>query len=218
MAGATVTRRLPDTLRIQIQERVPLALAELDRLYLMDADGGLIEIYGPRTAGFDLPIVRGLLGVDEDSRRERARRAGVLLADLAELGSEVSEVYVLPSGDLSVVLRGAGETLLFGDPPYRERLVTFLSLRKDLVERAPDAEHFDLRYRGRIYAKRAAVVPGQPAAGVPVPARPATERPRNGPAVQPPRPAPQAREAGEDPRAMVAHAAGTSPRGVEDIH
>ena len=27
-----------------------------------------------------------LLGVDEDSRRERARRAGVLLADLAELG------------------------------------------------------------------------------------------------------------------------------------
>ena len=52
--------------------------------------------------------------------------------------------------------------LLFGDPPYRERLVTFLSLRRDLAERAPDAEHFDLRYRGRIYAKR----PGLPAAPV----------------------------------------------------
>lgn len=159
VADATVTRTLPDLVRVEIRERVPLALAELDQLYLMDSEGGLIDIYGPRTGAFDLPIVRGLLGVEEDSRRERARLAGALLADLAELGGEVSEVYVLPSGDLRVVLRGAGEVLLFGEAPYRERLVTFLSLRKDLVERAPDAEHFDLRYKGRIYAKR----PGLPA-------------------------------------------------------
>jgi hypothetical protein len=152
--GALVTRALPDTLRVEIRERVPLALAELDRLYLMDGDGGLIDLYGPRTGGFDLPIVRGLLGADEGSRRERARRAGGLLFDLAELGGEVSEVQVLDSGDLRVVLRGPGEVLLFGDPPYRERLVGFLGLRRELVERVPDAEHFDLRYRDRIYAKR----------------------------------------------------------------
>jgi cell division protein FtsQ len=159
VADATVTRALPDTLRVEIRERVPLALAELDRLYLMDSDGGLIDIYGPRTGAFDLPIVRGLMGVEEESRRDRARRAGALLADLAELGGEVSEVYVLPTADLRVVLRGPGEVLLFGEPPYRERLVTFLSLRKELAERAPDAEHFDLRYKGAIYAKR----PGLPA-------------------------------------------------------
>jgi cell division protein FtsQ len=156
VADATVTRTLPDTLRVEIRERVPLALAELDRLYLMDEDGGLIDIYGPRTGAFDLPIVRGLLGVEEASRRDRARRAGALLADLAELASEVSEVYVEPSGDLRVVLRGPGEVLLFGDPPYRQRLVTFLSLRKELAEKAPGAEQFDLRFRGRIYAKRPA--------------------------------------------------------------
>jgi cell division protein FtsQ len=153
VADATVTRALPDTLRVDIRERVPLAIAELDRLYLMDADGGLIDIYGPRTGAFDLPIVRGLAGLDEESRRERARRAGALIADLAELASEVSEVYVEPSGDLRVVLRGPGEVLLFGDPPYRERLVTFLSLRRELAEKAPGAEHFDLRFRGRIFAK-----------------------------------------------------------------
>ena len=154
VADATVTRALPDTVRVEIHERVPLALAELDRLYLMDADGGLIDIYGPRTGAFDLPIVRGLLGVEESSRRDRARRAGTLLADLAELASEVSEVYVEASGDLRVVLKGPGEVLLFGDPPYRQRLVTFLSLRRELAEKAPGAEHFDLRFRGRIYAKR----------------------------------------------------------------
>jgi len=159
VADATVTRALPDTVRVEIHERVPLALAELDRLYLMDEEGGLIDIYGPRTGAFDLPIVRGLLGVEEESRRDRARRAGVLLADLAELGGEVSEVYVESTGDLRVVLRGPGEVLLFGDPPYRQRLVTFLSLRRELAERAPGAEHFDLRFRGRIFAKHAAAPP-----------------------------------------------------------
>jgi len=68
-------------------------------------------------------------------------------------------VYVEPSGDLRVVLRGPGEVLLFGDPPYRERLVTFLSLRRDLAEKAPGAEQFDLRFRGRIFAKQPAVQP-----------------------------------------------------------
>jgi cell division protein FtsQ len=167
VADATVTRTLPDTLRVEIRERVPLALAELDRLYLMDGDGGLIDLYGPRTGAFDLPIVRGLLGVEEESRRERARRAGALLEDLAELAAEVSEVYVLSSGDLKVVLRGPGEVLLFGEAPYRPRLVTFLSLRRELAERVGAAEHFDLRYRGRIYARHAPVPPPQAPGGPP---------------------------------------------------
>jgi cell division protein FtsQ len=181
VADATVTRTLPDSVRVEIRERVPLALAEVDRLYLMDGEGALVDIYGPRTGVFDLPIVRGLLGLDEESRRHRARRAGVLLADLAELGQEVSEVFVEPSGDLRVVLRGPGEVLLFGEPPYRQRFVTFLRLRRELAERSPGAEHFDLRFRGRIYAKRplsAAVAEPDPstpppAGGVETPPTPA---------------------------------------------
>jgi len=154
VADATVGRTLPDTLRVEITERVPLALAEVERLYLMDKDGGLIDLYGPRTAAFDLPIVRGLMGVDQETRRDRAQRAGALLEDLQGLASDVSEVFVLPSGDIRVVLRGSGEVLLLGEAPYRHRVLTFLSLRKDLVERCPAAEYFDLRFRGRIYAKQ----------------------------------------------------------------
>lgn len=160
---ATVGRNLPDTLKVDIIERVPLALAEVERLYLMDKNGGLIDLYGPRTASFDLPIVRGLMGVDEEARRFRAERAGALLGDLQDLAAFVSEVFVLPSGDLRVVLRGSGEVLLLGEAPHRQRVLTFLSLRKELVERCPDAEYFDLRFRGRIYAKQ----PPPPPAAVP---------------------------------------------------
>jgi len=175
VADATVSRTLPDTLRVEIRERVPLALAEMDRLYLMDGDGALIDIYGPRTAGFDLPIVRGLARIDAEARRDRAARAGALLRDVGELGGEISEVEVEPSGDIRVVLRGAGEVVRMGSPPYRGRFVTFLSLRQDLRERCPRAEYFDLRFRDRIYAKEPLPPPEPaPSAGAPPASAPAT--------------------------------------------
>ena len=155
VAEATVRRTLPDTLEVDIEERVPVALVEANGLYLMDGEGTLIELFGPRTAGFDLPIVRGLSGIEGDARRDRARRAGALLQDLGDLASEISEVQFEESGDLLVGLRGAGEVLRMGNPPYRKKLTTFLGLRADLAQRCPRAEYFDLRFRDRIYAKPA---------------------------------------------------------------
>jgi cell division protein FtsQ len=155
VAEATVRRTLPDALQVEIRERVPLALAEADGLYLMDGSGTLIDLFGPRTAGFDLPIVRGLKGLPAESRADRARRAGALLEDLGELASELSELLVEPSGDLRVVLR-TGEVLRLGAPPYRKSFLTFLGLREELKLRVPRAEYFDLRFRDRIYAKEPA--------------------------------------------------------------
>jgi cell division protein FtsQ len=196
VAEAAVVRSLPDTLRVEIRERTPLALAEMDRLYLMDAEGALIDIYGPRTSGFDLPIVRGLMGVEPAERRARAERAGTLLRELADLGSEISEVVVDRAGEVSVVLRGAGETLSMGAPPYRPKLVGFLALRKELAARCPAARTFDLRYRERIYVERceAAAEPAPaPAEAVvlPSPVAPAPAREAGPPAPASTEPVPE---------------------------
>ncbi|MEO8360839.1 MAG: FtsQ-type POTRA domain-containing protein [Vicinamibacteria bacterium] len=155
VGGAVVRRKLPDTLLVDVTERFPIALAEADQLYVMDASGELIDLLGPRTAGFDLPIIRGLGGVSVEIRRDRARRAGVLLEDLGDLATEVSEISVDRSGDLMVVLRGDGSVLKLAEPPYRKRVLSFLALRQKLRERCPDAEYFDLRFKDRIYAKPA---------------------------------------------------------------
>jgi cell division protein FtsQ len=198
VADATVTRTLPDTLRVEVRERAPLALAELERLYLMDGDGALIDVYGPRTAAFDLPIVRGLQRAEPEVRRARAILAGALLRDLGDLGAEVSEVEVEKNGDLRVVLRGAGEVVRMSAPPYRMRLLTFLSLREELRERCPRAEWFDLRFRDRIYAMQPpeAVQPAAPAAPAPAGAGP-------DPSI---RETPRAPGAGREPGADVAGA------------
>jgi cell division protein FtsQ len=155
VGGAVVRRKLPDTLTVDVSERFPIAFAETDQLYVMDASGELIDLLGPRTAGFDLPVIRGLGGVSMEVRRDRARRASVLLEDLGDLSAEVSEMSVDSSGDLLVVLRGDGSVLKLAEPPYRGRVLSFLALRQRLRERCPDAEYFDLRFKDRIYAKPA---------------------------------------------------------------
>lgn len=155
VGGAVVRRQLPGTLLVNITERFPIALAETEQLYVMDATGDLIDLLGPRTAGFDLPIIRGLAGVSIEVRRDRARRAGVLLHDLGDLSTEISEISVDRSGDLLVVLRADSSVLKLAEPPYRRRVLSFLALRQKLKERCPDAEYFDLRFKDRIYAKPA---------------------------------------------------------------
>jgi cell division protein FtsQ len=155
VGGAIVRRKLPDTLTVDVTERFPVALAETDQLYVMDASGELIDLLGPRTAGFDLPVIRGLGGVSVEVRRDRARRASALLNDLGELSAEVSEISVDHAGDLMVVLRGDGSVLKLAEPPYQKRVLSFLALRQKLHERCPDAEYFDLRFKDRIYAKAA---------------------------------------------------------------
>lgn len=155
VGGAVVRRKLPDTLLVDVTERFPIALAETDQLYVMDASGELIDLLGPRTAGFDLPIIRGMGGVSVEVRRDRARRANILLEDLGDLSTEVSEISVDRSGDLLVVLRGDSSVLKLAEPPYRKRVLSFLALRQKLRERCPDAEYFDLRFKDRIYAKPA---------------------------------------------------------------
>ena len=155
VGSAVVRRKLPDTLLVDVTERFPIALAETDQLYVMDSSGELIDLLGPRTAGFDLPIIRGLGGVSVEVRRDRARRANALLEDLGELSAEVSEISVDRAGDLMVVLRGDGSVLKLAEPPYRKRVLSFLALRQKLHERCPDAEYFDLRFKDRIYAKPA---------------------------------------------------------------
>ena len=156
VADARVGRTLPDTLKVEIRERVPLALAECERLYLMDGDGGLIDIYGPRTAAFDLPIVRGLQGLEGETRRGRAERAGRSSEISATCPARSRRCTSSPPATSRSCSSGTGEVLLLADPPYRKRLTTFLALRKELQERAPATEYFDLRFRGRIYARSAA--------------------------------------------------------------
>jgi hypothetical protein len=139
------------------------------------------------------------------------------MRDLADLAAEVSEVYVEPSGDLKVVLRGPGEVLLLGDPPYHKRFGTFLSLRKELVAKVPGAEYFDLRFRGRIYARTTEREADPPAPAAPArPAGPIVPTAR--PAARPPEPAAEGAEAAVPPVGPPVARAAVAPQSPAEPH
>ena len=136
--------------------------------YLMDEDGGLIELYGPRTAAFDLPIVRG----------PAERRGGLAPRARAARGRAARDLGRARRRDLRGVRRALGrparwcsrrgEVLLFGSPPYRTRFVTFLSLRRELAERCAGRRASSTCASAAASCdSRSAVTPSEPAAAYP---------------------------------------------------
>ena len=176
VADATVTRALPDTVRVEIHERVPLALAELDRLYLMDADGALIDIYGPRTAAFDLPIVRGLSDVERGlAPRARAARGRAARRPRASSAARSPRCWSSPRATCAWCCAARARCCCSATPPYRTQFVTFLEPAPRARGARPGAEYFDLRFRDRIFAKqpKVPVTPSEPGAA---PSHPAAEQ------------------------------------------
>ena len=127
VARATVTRQLPDTLRVAIEERSPAALVAVGGLYLASADGTLFKRAEPGDP-VDLPVVTGLARESfrerPDGAREQVRDALALMGDLesAQLGSSarLQEVHRDETGDLSVMI--GGTYIWLGRGPYRSKL------------------------------------------------------------------------------------------------
>jgi cell division protein FtsQ len=64
VAGAHITRRLPDTIVLEITETEPVALVRTPELRPVDVRGRLLPI-GPGAATLDLPVLGGRAAVDD---------------------------------------------------------------------------------------------------------------------------------------------------------
>jgi cell division protein FtsQ len=126
-----VTRALPSTVSIELEEREAGALASIgDRLYLVTKSG---EPFKPVEEGdpFDLPVLTGVTA--EDLARDRARAV-----ERIALGLEIvrhweripmsrvhpmQEVHLAPGGDVSITVGKAGITVHVGKGPWRKKLL-----------------------------------------------------------------------------------------------
>jgi cell division septal protein FtsQ len=161
VADVAIARVLPSTIRLDITERVPMAIARLDRqLYLVDQSGVIIDEFGPRYAEFDLPIVDGLVtapargapAVDPD----RARLTGRFLSSVGEhpaLRDRLSQVDVSNEHDVAALLDDDPAWLHLGDAQFAERLQAYLELAPALRERMPDLDYVDMRFGARVFVR-----------------------------------------------------------------
>lgn len=156
---ATVSKVWPQTIRVQIRERVPVAFVHLPpatkdglwRYALIDREGFVLR---PKVAAkFTLPVI---LGVDEgepiEDRRARVGRVLGMLRDVAALRENISEINVEDPNNLIVAERVSGGVvnLLLGDENFAERLQNFINNYPEIHEKRPDVTAFDLRVDGVI--------------------------------------------------------------------
>ncbi len=158
---ATVSKVWPNTLRVLIHERVPVAFARLapngkdgmSRLALIDKDGHILR---PRIAAqFTLPVISGVRETEPvENRRARVRRVLAMLKDIGPLAGQISEIDVADPNNL-IVAEHVGNNvvnLMLGDDNYTERLQSFLSNYSQIREKRPDVKTLDLRVDGVITA------------------------------------------------------------------
>jgi cell division protein FtsQ len=152
--GATVRRVLPATLRINVTERTPAALAVIrGQAHLVDNRGHVIGLVGRRLAE-DLPVLTGLEEMDDEQLIEALREGTRLIDRLSRLAGPFAEV--VSELDLSREDRVTARTVEHGprlllDPQQIERnVLRYLALRSLIERRAGPTDYVDLRWRDRI--------------------------------------------------------------------
>lgn len=159
--SASIRRVLPSTLEIQIRERVPMGIGRLGTsLYLIDANGVIVDDYGPAYADIDLPIIDGLAAAPQDNgalidvaRTELAARVIGALASRPELAGRVSQIDVADLHDAVVILDDDTALLRLGDTDFVARLQQYLDLQPALRERLAEIDYVDLRFDQRLYVR-----------------------------------------------------------------
>jgi cell division protein FtsQ len=159
--NATVSKIWPNTVKVVIHERVPVAFVRLHparkdgiwQYVLIDRDGYILRPRIP--AKFTLPVITGIRDSEAiENRRARVRRVVGMLQDIGPLGEHISEINVSDPNNLVVSEHVDNDImkLMLGDENYSERLQNFLANYSEIKQKRPDVKTLDLRVDGVITA------------------------------------------------------------------
>ena len=180
VADATLRRRLPGTIDVELRERAPMGIARAGTdLFLVDAAGTVIDEYGPRYADCDLPIIDGIIVTPVSAPPIIDRARGLLVSRLMselrtrpELAKRVSQIDAGNVHDVHVILDGDPAVVRLGETEFADRLDSYVSLQAALREQVPDIDYVDVRFGERVYVGVAQPAGAAPATHrVAVPAR-----------------------------------------------
>jgi cell division protein FtsQ len=132
VVSAVVRRKLPDTVRVDVTERRPLAIVKMKDLYVMDTSGEVFKKLGPEDR-LDLPLLTGL---DKEALKNKegcVRSLQRLFASLegsSGLNLEnVSEIHYDPVYGFSLYTLDEGLRVELGSTEFERGLRLFERLR-----------------------------------------------------------------------------------------
>lgn len=159
LKGVSVTRALPSTLVISVQEREPIAYILDQHVYMVDEYGKILR-QKPGMSLNGLPLITGIKVPALLQNREPLLNALDFLEKLKEVDIDllplISEIHMVPGAAPQLFLVHGGARVLLGP----EKTYTRLYLLSQLMHKTTaykDLETIktiDLRYDGRVIVRR----------------------------------------------------------------
>jgi cell division protein FtsQ len=154
--SASVMRFVPNRLKVEIHERMPVAFARVGpRIFLIDRVGTLMEL--PHNHKYSFPVILGMNpGEPISTRAPRMKAYNELIRQLdsdgAHYSQDLSEVDLSDLDDLKVRVNDpAGDVLLeLGSSDYLQRFKTYIAHVQEWRQQFQKLESVNLRYDNQV--------------------------------------------------------------------
>jgi len=160
---AVVERNLPNSIEIQIIERVPVAMINLSEPLFLDEDGVVL----PKTVAYrmlDLPMISGIsadksfifgVTVTQPDEIEALQLLAVLRTLNRPLYHNISEIQLRNGGDIVLYSAEGGIPIIFGRGGLSDKIVRLELFWNDIVRTrgVQNLQYVDLRYQDQIVAR-----------------------------------------------------------------
>lgn len=156
--SASVMRFVPNRIKIQINERTPVAFVRLgSKILLTDATGALMELPVGSKKKFSFPVILGMnAGEPQSTRAPRMKIYNQLLSELdsegAHYSQNLSEVDLSDSDDVKVLANDAGGEVLvhLGSSDFLSRFKIYISHAQEWRQQFARLDSVDLRFEHQI--------------------------------------------------------------------
>ena len=160
---AIVERSLPNSIHIQVIERIPIAMANCPEILYLDEDGVVL----PRTIShklIDLPMISGIAAnvplafgsiVTQPDVVETLQLLSAIRSVNRPMYHNISEAQLRNGGDIILYSAEGGVPIIFGRGELSSKLVRLETFWNDIVRtRGPQyLQYIDLRYQDKIIAR-----------------------------------------------------------------
>ncbi len=158
--SADVRRVFPRTVMVNVTEREPRALINLDYLYYIDDRGDIFKVL-EQSDSLDYPVITGisrafLLDHPEQTKARLARVARFVdrLSTRREFTLEdVSEVHIGETDGIILYTASGGVPIRMGDSGYEDKLNRLERIYGELKPRLPVLRYIDLQVADRVIVK-----------------------------------------------------------------
>lgn len=158
-----VERDLPATLRVTIQERVPLAILNAAEILYLDEDG-IVLPHSVSKQIFDLPVLTGMQGEGPMAPGTKLKHPDIqealkILASSKAVSKDlyymISEVRLRNGGDIVLYTAERAVPVIFGRGEIASKLVRLESFWNEIVRErgAENLQYVDLRFEDQVVVR-----------------------------------------------------------------